>query len=352
MHLLFGKRCIFVCNFINKVPKPAFKLLNIMILTRILTVLCLLFSLAVPMQAKTKAGKLEASNYTYTGGVKNGKQHGWGICRYKNGNAYYGFWDHGYKHGLGRIVYADGTMDLGYWKKGIFAKQKKRRFKPGKQVYGIDVSKYQKRINWEKLALKASATGSVGGSTAKGAYVQPVLFAIMKSTEGTTIVDPTFDYNFKEAKRVGIVRGAYHFLSVSSSVEDQVEFYIKNTPLERGDLPPVLDLEIAASTMKAQHAKVCRMAKQWLKLVEKHYGVKPIIYTYNKYYLDYLKGHGFDDYDFWLARYGAKPSARHWEIWQVSDKGRAQGIAGPVDVDLFRGNYSEFKRFLAHKGIQ
>lgn len=321
-------------------------------LIKIFVFLGLLAFLPSIVEAKTKEEKLVASNYTYVGGVKNGKQHGWGICRYKNGNVYYGFWDHGYKHGLGRIVYADGTMEFGHWKKGSLAKQKKRRFQPGKKVYGIDVSKYQKRVNWEKVALKASDVGNVGPGTTKGAYLQPVLFALMKSTEGTTIIDPTFNYNFAEAKRVGIVRGAYHFLSVSSPVEKQVEFFIRNTPLKRGDLPPVLDLEIAAATMKKQHAKVCQMAKKWLKMIEKHYGVKPIIYTYNKYYLDYMKGHGFDDYDFWLARYGDKPSARHWEIWQVTDRGKATGIEGAVDVDLFRGDYFEFKRYVALKGIQ
>jgi len=313
--------------------------------------------LALPLDgaAKTRKRKeqvLETSSYYYVGGVKGGKQHGWGICRYRNGNVYYGHWNMAYKHGLGRMVFSDGTMEFGYWRKGIFVKQNKSRFKPGKKVYGIDASKWQKKINWEKLALKASATGNVGASTAKGKYVQPVLFALVKSTEGTTIIDPTFAYNFAEAKRVGIVRGAYHFLSVNSPVEQQVEYFINNTPLESGDLPPVLDLEIAPKVMKANHSKICKMAKKWLRLVEKHYGVRPIIYTYNRYYIDYLKGKGFDDYDFWLARYGAEPTACHWELWQVTDKGRCNGIAGLVDVNLFRGDYSDFLRYVDRRGVK
>ena len=326
------------------------KLVKILIFFVSVVLYCASGAQAKPRKSKERI--LETSSYSYVGGVKDGKQHGWGICRYNNGNAYYGFWNMGYKHGLGRIVYADGTMDFGNWNKGTLVKQKKRRFVPGKKVYGIDVSKWQNSINWEKLALRASDVGNVGAGTAKGRFVQPVLFALMKSTEGTTIIDPTFAYNFAEAARVGIVRGAYHFLSVNSPVDEQAAYFIKHTPLKRGDLPPVLDLEIAPAVMKAQHSKICRMAKQWLKIIEKHFGVKPIIYTYNKYYIDYLKGHGFDDYDFWLARYGAKPTARNWEIWQVTDKGRASGIAGPVDVDLFRGNYPEFMRYVAHKGVQ
>ena len=54
--------------------------------------------------------------------------------------------------------------------------------------------------------------------------------------------------------------------------------------------------------MAKNHAKVIRIAKEWLRIVEEHYGVRPIIYTYNNYYIDYLKGHGLDDYDYWIAR--------------------------------------------------
>ena len=164
--------------------------------------------------------------------------------------------------------------------------------------------------------------------------------------------DLTFERNFREAKRCGIIRGAYHFLSVSSPVEAQVRYFIANTPLATGDLPPVLDLEIPKSIMQKEHKKVVRMAKQWLRLVEKHYGVKPIIYTYNNYYIDYLKGHGLDDYDFWIARYGAEPSARHWEIWQFTEKGVCKGIDHAVDIDIFRGNFSDLKKYVAKKGIK
>lgn len=302
--------------------------------------------------ASNTKGELRTGNYTYTGGVRNGKQNGYGVCRYTNGNVYYGYWDMGYKDGLGRLEHADGTIEFGNWRKGRLPKQKGKKFHAGIKVYGIDAAKYQKTINWEKLSLAARADGSVVPSRKNAPYLQPVLFALVKSTEGTTILDPTFKRNFREAKRCGIIRGAYHFLSISSPVEKQVKYFIENTPLEPGDLPPVLDLEISKTTMQKQHAKVCKMAKQWLKAVEKHYGVKPIIYTYNNYYLDYMKGHGFDDYDFWIARYGAEPSARHWEIWQFTEKGQVTGINHATDIDIFRGNLSDLKEYVAKKGIK
>lgn len=299
-----------------------------------------------------RQGELRTERYVYTGGVTDGKQNGYGVCRYTNGNVYYGFWNMGYKDGLGRLVYADGTMEFGRWRSGRLNKDRKQKFTPGRKVYGIDVSKHQKTFDWTKLALRARADGTVRRGASTDKYMQPVLFALMKSTEGVTVVDPTFKRNFAQAKRCGIIRGAYHFLSVTSDVDEQVKSFITNTPLEAGDFPPVLDLEIDKDVMRRQHTKVCAMAKKWLTLIERHYGVKPIIYTYENYYKEYLKGHGFDSYDFWIARYGKEPSARKWEIWQFTDKGRIAGIDHNVDIDLFRGDYRELKKYIKNKGIK
>ncbi len=314
-------------------------------------ILFLFTFLTLPFCGLCADGELKTKSYTYTGGVDQGKQHGYGVCRYTNGNTYYGRWNHGYKEGLGKMVYADGTIEFGRWHRGRFSKTKGQNFIQGIQCYGIDVAKYQKNVNWQKVAFKAAANGKVT-PRGKGKYLQPVLFALIKSTEGTTITDPYFKRNFREAKRCGIIRGAYHFLSISSPVDEQVRYFIANTPLEPGDLPPILDLEIDKRVMAKQHSKVVRMAKQWLKAVEKHYGVRPIIYTYNNYYIDYLKGHGLDNYDYWIARYGAEPSARHWEIWQQTDKGRVDGINHTVDINLFRGNYRDLMKYVKKKGIR
>lgn len=341
-------------NFVNTAaglaargtPKP-------LIMNIFAKIVCIVAFLTLPAMfepAQARNGELRTSRYVYTGGVSAGKQHGYGVCRYTNGNVYYGFWDMGYKHGLGRLEYADGTIDFGRWKRGVLVKPKGKKFRAGRRAYGIDVAKYQKQIDWERLSLKARADGVVTGRS--GSYQQPVLFALIKSTEGSTIVDPKFTRNFKEAARCGIIRGAYHFLSVSSTAKEQAQFYIDNTPLRKGDLPPILDLEIDKSIMERDHAKVCRIAKEWLKIIEEHYGVKPIIYTYNNYYRDYMKGHGFDGYDFWIARYGAEPSARRWEFWQFTDKGSVAGIDGKVDIDQFRGSFAELKKYVKNKGIQ
>lgn len=301
--------------------------------------------------AAPKQGELRTERYVYTGGVTDGKQNGYGVCRYTNGNVYYGYWNMGYKEGLGRLEFADGSIGFGKWNRGTLAKKSNQKFHVGSKVYGIDVAKYQKKIDWEKLSLRASADGTVSPTAKNGSFLQPVLFALMKSTEGTNIRDPQFERNFAESKRCGIIRGAYHFLNSHVSAQAQAKYFIANTPLEVGDLPPVLDLEIPKKVMQRDHKKIVKMALEWLKYVEDYYGVKPIVYTYENYYKDYLHGHGFDDYDFWIARYGKEPSARHWEIWQFTDKGNATGIDHAVDIDIFRGDYKALKKYVKEKGL-
>ena len=298
------------------------------------------------------AATLEGENFVYNGAVSGGLQHGYGECRYANGDSYHGFWSKGLPDGLGRMLYADGTIQFGTWKRGAYQRPKGQRFVAGRQCYGIDVSRYQLTVDWERLTLPANASGEVLRRGAKTKYAQPVLFAVMKSTQGTTIIDPTFTRNFAEAKRCGIIRGAYHFLSIHSPAAAQAKYFIANTPLADGDLPPVLDLEIDKATMVKYHDKVVKMAREWLDAVERHYGVKPIVYTYQNYYTDYLHGHGLDGYDYWIARYGTEPTARRWEIWQFTDRGRATGINHAVDIDIFRGNYRDLQIYVQQKGIQ
>ena len=321
------------------------------------TLKALLALIAVALLASASAIQVKTVQrdaYTYEGGVSGNKFNGYGVCRYRNGNVYSGYWDNDFKSGIGRMIYADGTIEFGQWKRGKIDIPQGQNFKPGKAVYGIDVAKYQGQIDWTVLGLRCDASGQVLTKGGTDKYLQPVLFAFMKSTQGVTIIDPYFKRNFTEAKRVGIARGAYHFFTPGADARAQAEYFIANTPLEKGDLPPVLDLEIDAKVMKAQHKQIIKKAKEWCKIIEKHYGCKPIIYTYDSYYRDYIKGHGLDHYDCWIARYRPDaPTAKHWEFWQFTDKGRTRGISNhTVDIDKFNGDYHQFQKFLKKNGVK
>ena len=80
--------------------------------------------------------------------------------------------------------------------------------------------------------------------------------------------------------------------------------------------------------------------------MEEKYGRKPIIYTYYHYYKDYLRGE-FDDYPLWLANYNdvLEPSVQDpWKMWQFTEKGIVDGINTKVDLNVYNGSFSSFKK--------
>ena len=97
--------------------------------------------------------------------------------------------------------------------------------------------------------------------------------------------------------------------------------------------------------IQKQHIK---NVKAWLKAVEAHYGVRPIIYTHVQFYNHYLRGH-FEDYPLWIAHY-LQPRAprigRSWHFWQHSERGKVNGISSRVDFNVFRGDTLTFKSLL------
>lgn len=201
----------------------------------------------------------------------------------------------------------------------------------GYTVYGIDVSRYQTDINWELVRNQGKING------------YPVSFAFVKATEGGDLVDPKFAYNFQQAAKYGIRRGAYHYFQPQTSAKAQAEFFIKHVELREGDLPPVLDVEKKPADMTAEAFKWGIL--EWLSLVEKHYGVKPILYTYYSFKMQYLNDVIFDSYPYWIAHYGVNEVAYKgsWTFWQFTEKGEVSGIKGPVDLNVFHGSLDELK---------
>lgn len=68
-------------------------------------------------------------------------------------------------------------------------------------------------------------------------------FALIKATEGLSFVDWQYGRNWRNAKKAGMPRGAYHYFIPTLSGKQQAEHFIRTVQLEKGDLPPVLDIE-------------------------------------------------------------------------------------------------------------
>jgi lysozyme len=199
-------------------------------------------------------------------------------------------------------------------------------------IHGIDVSKYQQNVRWE--AVKQMKVNDV-----------QLGFAFIKATQGSDRTDNTYSLNWKQAKEAAIARGAYHFYNPAQNGRSQAKHFISTVKLESGDLPPVLDIE---STKGVSAKKLKKELKTWLKEVEDHYKIKPIIYTNAGFYNNIL-GSDFDQYPLWVAHYNevVQPAVkRNWLFWQHSDKGRVDGIAAAVDFNVFNGDSTAFKELL------
>ena len=197
--------------------------------------------------------------------------------------------------------------------------------------FGIDVSEYQDKINWDKV------------KEIDGGY--PIEFVFVRASIGNERADKKFKTYWKKAKEKGFICGAYHYYRPNENSIEQADNFIKQVTLVEGDFPPVLDIEKLPKTQSIDRLKVG--LRRWLEKVEAHYGVKPIIYSGESYYEDFLKD-DFEEYPFWIANYTAfyKDIDDEWSIWQLTENGRIPGIKGPVDINIYNGTSVEMKELL------
>jgi len=197
--------------------------------------------------------------------------------------------------------------------------------------FGIDISEYQDKIDWDAV------------KEIEGGY--PIEFAFIRASVGNDRADYKFKKYWKKAKQKGLICGAYHYYRPNENSIAQAENFIAQVTLVEGDFPPVLDIEKLPKAQSIERLKVG--LKRWLETVEKHYGVKPIIYSSESYYEDFLK-EDFEDYPFWIANYTAfyKEIDDEWSLWQFTENGKVSGINGPVDLNVYNGNSVEMKELL------
>ena len=202
----------------------------------------------------------------------------------------------------------------------------------GYEIHGIDISHHQGDIDWEELREKGMINET------------PIRFIMIKATEGATKIDDNFEDNFYQAREYGFTRGAYHFYSVHSPAKQQANFFINKVKLEKGDLPPVLDVEHKPKNQTDEEFKASVL--EWLEIVERHYGVKPIIYTYYKFKLQYLSDPVFDEYPYWIAHYYVDEVEYEgpWKFWQHTDVGKLPGIKGNVDFNIYNGSFYDLRK--------
>ena len=194
-------------------------------------------------------------------------------------------------------------------------------------IFGIDVSHYQGLIDWDEVRTSH----------------HPIEYVFIRSTMGSNGKDNEFKRNWKGAKDQGYLRGAYHYFRPNESGINQFQNFKNSVALEKGDLPPVLDVE-----KQSRHGNnhLVTEVKKWLKAAEEHYEVQPIIYTGHTFYKHFLKGK-VDGYPLWIANYNPNSKRKlqkdDWTFHQFTEKVRVKGIRATVDGNDFSGTIEELK---------
>jgi GH25 family lysozyme M1 (1,4-beta-N-acetylmuramidase) len=198
------------------------------------------------------------------------------------------------------------------------------------RVPGIDVSTYQRRIDWREV-----------GRT-------KIRFAIVRASLGNDYVDDRYRRNVSGASAHGIVVGAYHFAKPGRARWDaraEANHFLRVARNAPGDVVPVLDIEDSGGLSRQQ---LWRWAKRWLTRVREATGLRAMIYSGNYFWSRYMGNTGWfgrHGYPHWVAHWyvrrpdvpGRAWGGRGWTFWQWSATGRVPGIRGPVDLDWFGG---------------
>lgn len=210
-----------------------------------------------------------------------------------------------------------------------------RHLAAGYAVQGVDVSHYQGDIDWNVLEA------------------QEVEFAFIKATEGSGHVDRKFWQNWEAVDRTDIKAGAYHFFSFDSPAETQAQLYIDTVGDLTGRLMPVVDIEFYGDKFSnpPDEKEIVEELKTMLRILEKEYGVKPMVYTTYTFYYKYLSGE-IDEYPLWIRNVYFSPNIdlhHKWTFWQYTDKAVLEGYSGGekyIDRNVFNGNLEELDKYM------
>jgi lysozyme len=198
----------------------------------------------------------------------------------------------------------------------------------GYTVHGIDISRYQKEIDWNLVSDMRDKSAKID-------------FVIIKATEGLNIVDKQLQPNWHNSSKTRLIRGVYHYFHANKDGEAQAKFFIKNIEIGSNNLAPVIDIE---ETQGVKNETLKKRLQDCLNTLQDQYDCKPIIYCNVDFYNRHL-GEQFDKYPLWAAHYQvAKPNInREWQIWQHSDNGHVNGIDANVDFNTVNGGLLNMK---------
>ena len=220
-----------------------------------------------------------------------------------------------------------GCVGLGVWlaTPEWLEDLRERAFAPRLSRYpirGLDVSHHQGDIDWPRV--KESG----------------LTFAFIKATEGADFRDTRFVENWARANAAGLVTGAYHFFTFCASGESQAKHFLGVVAQLEHALPLGVDVEFTGNCKSWESILgIQSELRTFVERVEAARGEKLLLYTVFDQFEELVPKELYA-HTLWIrSSWGEPKLSLPWLFWQFSDSGEVPGIRGPVDLDVFSGDW-------------
>ena len=208
----------------------------------------------------------------------------------------------------------------------------------------MDVSRWQGRIDWDKV----KASGLVSGVMLKAVSTNRKL---SKRKDGLYI-DPTFERNYSECKRLGIPCGVYYYTYATDKQMADAELALLKTALTGKTFELAVSVDVEDNKIKKLSTQALTdLAAYALGTIER-WGFYALLYV-GLYFAQtelYMGGAALKKYDVWLAAYRDTKPTPSWSfgMWQYTSTASVPGVSGNVDLSHA---YKDYAKIIAQKGL-
>lgn len=200
---------------------------------------------------------------------------------------------------------------------------------------GIDVSRWQGEIDWEKVADDG------------------VEFAMIRAGYGkwSSNIDAQFAKNMENARAAGIACGAYWYSYAETTAEAETEAncFLNAIKGYQFEYPLAFDIEDEIH-MNLTKAQVSAIIDAFCSVLEDA-GYYVCVYSYGWFLSTMVNDTVLQTYDVWVAHTGVSTpsySKTTYGIWQYSHTSSVDGITGNVDADY---SYKCYPRIMQRAGL-
>ena len=207
----------------------------------------------------------------------------------------------------------------------------------------MDVSRWQGRIDWDKV----KASGKIDGVMLRA------LGNSAKDKPSKPYIDPYFARNYAECQRLGIPCGVSYYCKAVNTAEADAELAMLRKVLtgKTLQLPVAVDIEDSYVQAPLDKQTLTDIAAHALGAVER-WGFYAMLYT-GLYFAQnnlYMGGAALKPYDVWLAAYRKDKPAPGWPfgLWQYTSTASVPGVSGNVDLSHA---YKDYAAIISKKGL-